>query len=188
MGRGRVELKRIENKINRQVTFSKRRNGLLKKAYELSVLCDAEIALIIFSSRGKLSEFGSSSSGYFLSLSLFHVSYKIYFLVQIPIYTKTLCYLYRSLDFLQHTFFNESVSFTRIVTVFLHLMFFKILLFTPLFTLIKGSFLSVALYEFWGSTNSDRMEEGFRIHIYFFYPTNTLYVYSGIKVSALLLS
>ncbi|KAI5428879.1 agamous-like MADS-box protein MADS3 isoform X1 [Lathyrus oleraceus] len=63
MGRGRVELKRIENKINRQVTFSKRRNGLLKKAYELSVLCDAEIALIIFSSRGKLSEFGSSSSG-----------------------------------------------------------------------------------------------------------------------------
>ncbi|KAK9108514.1 hypothetical protein Syun_024525 [Stephania yunnanensis] len=43
MGRGRVELKRIENKINRQVTFAKRRNGLLKKAYELSVLCDAEV-------------------------------------------------------------------------------------------------------------------------------------------------
>ncbi|XP_042397229.1 MADS-box transcription factor 6-like [Zingiber officinale] len=59
MGRGRVELKRIENKINRQVTFSKRRNGLLKKAYELSVLCDAEVALIIFSTRGKLYEFGS---------------------------------------------------------------------------------------------------------------------------------
>jgi MADS-box transcription factor len=61
MGRGRVELKRIENKINRQVTFAKRRNGLLKKAYELSVLCDAEIALIIFSNRGKLYEFCSSS-------------------------------------------------------------------------------------------------------------------------------
>ncbi|RRT61857.1 hypothetical protein B296_00011017 [Ensete ventricosum] len=59
MGRGRLELKRIENKINRQVTFSKRRSGLLKKAYELSVLCDAEVALIIFSSRGKLFEFGS---------------------------------------------------------------------------------------------------------------------------------
>ncbi|KAL0666175.1 hypothetical protein Bca4012_028879 [Brassica carinata] len=59
MGRGRVEMKRIENKINRQVTFSKRRNGLLKKAYELSVLCDAEVALIVFSSRGKLYEFGS---------------------------------------------------------------------------------------------------------------------------------
>ncbi|KAH6830785.1 AGAMOUS-like 6 [Perilla frutescens var. hirtella] len=62
MGRGRVELKRIENKINRQVTFSKRRNGLLKKAYELSVLCDAEVALIIFSSRGKLYEFASTST------------------------------------------------------------------------------------------------------------------------------
>ncbi|KAF2299250.1 hypothetical protein GH714_031116 [Hevea brasiliensis] len=63
MGRGRVELKRIENKINRQVTFAKRRNGLLKKAYELSVLCDAEVALIIFSNRGKLYEFSSISNG-----------------------------------------------------------------------------------------------------------------------------
>ncbi|KAJ9140578.1 hypothetical protein P3X46_031210 [Hevea brasiliensis] len=62
MGRGKVELKRIENKINRQVTFAKRRNGLLKKAYELSVLCDAEVALIIFSNRGKLYEFCSTSS------------------------------------------------------------------------------------------------------------------------------
>nr|ADC79707.1 SEPALLATA1-like protein [Euptelea pleiosperma] len=62
MGRGRVELKRIENKINRQVTFAKRRNGLLKKAYELSILCDAEVGLIIFSNRGKLYEFCSSNS------------------------------------------------------------------------------------------------------------------------------
>ncbi|XP_071927885.1 MADS-box protein 04g005320 isoform X1 [Coffea arabica] len=62
MGRGKVELKRIENKINRQVTFAKRRNGLLKKAYELSILCDAEVALIVFSNRGKLYEFCSSSS------------------------------------------------------------------------------------------------------------------------------
>ncbi|KAF6148449.1 hypothetical protein GIB67_038804 [Kingdonia uniflora] len=59
MGRGRVELKRIENKINRQVTFAKRRNGLMKKAFELSVLCEAEVALIIFSNRGKLYEFTS---------------------------------------------------------------------------------------------------------------------------------
>jgi MADS-box transcription factor len=63
MGRGRVELKKIENKINRQVTFSKRRAGLLKKAHELSVLCDAEIALIIFSNRGKLYQFGSCNAG-----------------------------------------------------------------------------------------------------------------------------
>ncbi|XP_057961738.1 agamous-like MADS-box protein MADS2 isoform X6 [Malania oleifera] len=62
MGRGKVVLKRIENTINRQVTFAKRRNGLLKKAYELCILCDAEVALIIFSNRGKIYEFCSSSS------------------------------------------------------------------------------------------------------------------------------
>ncbi|CAL9051944.1 unnamed protein product [Musa banksii] len=61
MVRGKTQLKRIENATSRQVTFSKRRNGLLKKALELSVLCDAEIGLIIFSARGKLYEFASSS-------------------------------------------------------------------------------------------------------------------------------
>ncbi|PKU60858.1 Agamous-like MADS-box protein AGL5 [Dendrobium catenatum] len=60
MGRGKIEIKRIENTTNRQVTFCKRRNGLLKKAYELSVLCDAEIALIVFSSRGRLYEYSNS--------------------------------------------------------------------------------------------------------------------------------
>ncbi|KAF7810228.1 agamous-like MADS-box protein AGL19 [Senna tora] len=61
MVRGKTQMKRIENDTSRQVTFSKRRNGLLKKAFELSVLCDAEVALIIFSPRGKLYEFSSSS-------------------------------------------------------------------------------------------------------------------------------
>ncbi|RWW56145.1 hypothetical protein BHE74_00037156 [Ensete ventricosum] len=60
MVRGKTEMKRIENKASRQVTFSKRRNGLLKKAFELSVLCDVEIGLIVFSPRGKLYEFSSS--------------------------------------------------------------------------------------------------------------------------------
>ncbi|XP_015166004.1 truncated transcription factor CAULIFLOWER A-like isoform X2 [Solanum tuberosum] len=59
MGRGKVELKRIENQTNRQVTFSKRRNGLLKKAYELSILCDAEVALLLFSPSGKAYNFAS---------------------------------------------------------------------------------------------------------------------------------
>lgn len=59
MGRGKIEIKRIENTTNRQVTFCKRRNGLLKKAYELSVLCDAEVALIVFSSRGRLYEYAN---------------------------------------------------------------------------------------------------------------------------------
>ncbi|KAL3641459.1 Agamous-like MADS-box protein agl11 [Castilleja foliolosa] len=62
MGRGKIEIKRIENNTNRQVTFCKRRNGLLKKAYELSILCEAEIALIVFSSRGRLYEFGSNNN------------------------------------------------------------------------------------------------------------------------------
>ncbi|CAN1267415.1 MADS-box transcription factor 6 [Linum perenne] len=57
MGRGKVVIKRIENKVNRQITFSKRKNGLLKKASELSILCDADVALIVFSCAGKLSEF-----------------------------------------------------------------------------------------------------------------------------------
>ncbi|XP_043719228.1 agamous-like MADS-box protein AGL11 isoform X2 [Telopea speciosissima] len=61
MGRGKIEIKRIENTTNRQVTFCKRRNGLLKKAYELSVLCDAEVALIVFSSRGRLYEYSNNS-------------------------------------------------------------------------------------------------------------------------------
>nr|QCB92088.1 MADS box transcription factor 22 [Petunia axillaris] len=61
MVRGKVQMKRIENATSRQVTFSKRRNGLMKKAYELSVLCDAEVAVVIFSQRGRLYEFSSSS-------------------------------------------------------------------------------------------------------------------------------
>ncbi|RDX77757.1 Agamous-like MADS-box protein AGL14, partial [Mucuna pruriens] len=61
MVRGKTQMKRIENETSRQVTFSKRRNGLLKKAFELSVLCDAEVALIVFSTRGRLYEFSSSS-------------------------------------------------------------------------------------------------------------------------------
>nr|XP_043639504.1 agamous-like MADS-box protein AGL11 [Erigeron canadensis] len=61
MGRGKIEIKRIENNTNRQVTFCKRRNGLLKKAYELSVLCDAEISLIVFSNRGRLYEYANNN-------------------------------------------------------------------------------------------------------------------------------
>ncbi|KAJ0054173.1 hypothetical protein Pint_01200 [Pistacia integerrima] len=59
MGRGKVTLERIENSTSRQVTFSKRKNGILKKAYELSVLCDAEIAVLIFSPTGKLYQYAS---------------------------------------------------------------------------------------------------------------------------------
>ncbi|KAK9145075.1 hypothetical protein Sjap_004978 [Stephania japonica] len=61
MVRGKTQVKRIENTASRQVTFSKRRNGLMKKAYELSVLCDVNVGLIVFSPKGKLYDFASSS-------------------------------------------------------------------------------------------------------------------------------
>ncbi|CAN6542100.1 unnamed protein product [Malus baccata var. baccata] len=61
MAREKIQIKKIDNATARQVTFSKRRRGLFKKAEELSVLCDADIALIIFSSTGKLFEYASSS-------------------------------------------------------------------------------------------------------------------------------
>nr|WQI83114.1 MADS-box transcription factor [Spirodela polyrhiza] len=70
MGRGKIEIRKIENPISRQVTFSKRRKGLLKKAHELSVLCDAQIGLIVFSERGKMKEFCSDPpAGSVISLS-----------------------------------------------------------------------------------------------------------------------
>lgn len=61
MAREKIQIKKIDNATARQVTFSKRRRGLFKKAEELSVLCDADVALIIFSSTGKLFEYSSSS-------------------------------------------------------------------------------------------------------------------------------
>uniref|UniRef100_A0A0E0LQL4 MADS-box domain-containing protein n=1 Tax=Oryza punctata TaxID=4537 RepID=A0A0E0LQL4_ORYPU len=62
MARGKVQLRRIENPVHRQVTFCKRRAGLLKKARELSVLCDADIGIIIFSAHGKL--YDLATTGY----------------------------------------------------------------------------------------------------------------------------
>jgi hypothetical protein len=45
----KIQMKRIENATNMQVTFSKRINGLLKKYYELSLVCDVEVGIMIFS-------------------------------------------------------------------------------------------------------------------------------------------
>ncbi|XP_007224359.2 agamous-like MADS-box protein AGL104 [Prunus persica] len=62
MRRVKLQIKRIENTTNIQVTFSKRRSGLIKKAYELSVLCDVDVALIMFSPSGRLSLFSGNKS------------------------------------------------------------------------------------------------------------------------------
>jgi hypothetical protein len=61
MARQKIKIKKIDNATARQVTFSKRRRGIFKKAEELSVLCDAEVGLVIFSTTGKLYEYASSS-------------------------------------------------------------------------------------------------------------------------------
>ena len=114
MGRGRVQLKRIENKISRQVTFSKRRTGLLKKAHEISVLCDAEVALIVFSTKGKLFEFSSDSR--FISLFV---------------------YLFASCNILQFSFFllfYESIlstGFHYFLVIYYSLPAYSYILFTP---------------------------------------------------------
>ncbi|NWI84812.1 MEF2B factor, partial [Pitta sordida] len=60
MGRKKIQISRILDQRNRQVTFTKRKFGLMKKAYELSVLCDCEIALIIFNSTNRLFQYAST--------------------------------------------------------------------------------------------------------------------------------
>ncbi|XP_057974767.1 MADS-box protein JOINTLESS isoform X2 [Malania oleifera] len=61
MAREKIQIRKIDNATARQVTFSKRRRGLFKKAEELAVLCDADVALVIFSATGKLFDYSSSS-------------------------------------------------------------------------------------------------------------------------------
>ncbi|KAF6161624.1 hypothetical protein GIB67_002920 [Kingdonia uniflora] len=60
-GRKKINIERIENTGNRQVTFSKRRQGLFKKAGELTTLCGGEIAVITFSPGDKAYSFGNPS-------------------------------------------------------------------------------------------------------------------------------
>ncbi|CAN6339953.1 unnamed protein product [Urochloa humidicola] len=62
MVRGKVQMRRIENPVHRRVTFSKRREGLLKKARELSVLCGADVGVIIFSSTGRVHDLATNGN------------------------------------------------------------------------------------------------------------------------------
>ncbi|XP_072079120.1 agamous-like MADS-box protein MADS9 isoform X1 [Arachis hypogaea] len=72
MGRGKIEIKRIENSSNRQVTYSKRKNGILKKAKEITVLCDAQVSLIIFAASGKMHDYISPSTTLIDILERYH--------------------------------------------------------------------------------------------------------------------
>lgn len=60
-GRRIIQIARMQNPINRQVTFSKRRNGVFKKATELCTLCGANLAIVIFASRNKVYSVGHPS-------------------------------------------------------------------------------------------------------------------------------
>ncbi|KAM3240319.1 hypothetical protein ACQJBY_053790 [Aegilops geniculata] len=60
-GRKKIPMERIEDANRLQVCFSKRRKGLVKKAFELSVLCGAQVALIVFSPAGKPYTYGHTS-------------------------------------------------------------------------------------------------------------------------------
>ncbi|XP_051190045.1 MADS-box transcription factor 23-like [Lolium perenne] len=62
MTRRKIVIRRIENMGKRQATFCKRRSGLLKKAQELAILCDVQVAVIVFSSTGRLYEYASSTT------------------------------------------------------------------------------------------------------------------------------
>jgi hypothetical protein len=59
MGRKKIKIEKISQPKNRQVTFNKRKVGLMKKAMELSILCDCDIALVVFSSDSKLFQYSS---------------------------------------------------------------------------------------------------------------------------------
>ncbi|XP_044406242.1 MADS-box transcription factor 16-like [Triticum aestivum] len=63
MGRlGKFEIKRIQDATGRQVCYSKRRSGIMKKARELAVLCDAQVAVVVLSSTGKHHHFCSDGA------------------------------------------------------------------------------------------------------------------------------
>ncbi|ORZ13072.1 MADS box transcription factor MEF2, partial [Absidia repens] len=59
MGRKKIKIQPIGDERNKQVTFLKRKQGLMKKAYELSVLCNCEVALVIFTSNNRLLQYSS---------------------------------------------------------------------------------------------------------------------------------
>ena len=60
MGRRKIDIVRIDNERHRQVTYTKRKAGLIKKATELAILCDAQVGVIIFGANQKMSVFSNA--------------------------------------------------------------------------------------------------------------------------------
>mmetsp|Transcript_22229 Transcript_22229/g.48490 ORF Transcript_22229/g.48490 Transcript_22229/m.48490 type:complete len:312 (-) Transcript_22229:1032-1967(-) len=61
MSKRRSEIEPIADKRAKQVTFYKRNSGLVKKAHELSVLCDGDVLLVTFSPSGRMLVFSNRS-------------------------------------------------------------------------------------------------------------------------------
>ncbi|RLN28213.1 agamous-like MADS-box protein AGL29 [Panicum miliaceum] len=67
-GRKRIEITLIKDPARRMVTFSKRKSGFFKKALELSLLCGADVAAVVFSPTGRPFAFGDPSVNHVLRL------------------------------------------------------------------------------------------------------------------------
>lgn len=60
-GRQKIDIKKLEKKSSLEVTFSKRKKGIFNKASELSLLCDAQIAIIMMSPHNRPFSYGHPS-------------------------------------------------------------------------------------------------------------------------------
>ncbi|VDD74149.1 unnamed protein product [Mesocestoides corti] len=59
MGRKKIDIKKINDEKTLLVTFAKRKVGLFNKAFELSQLCECQVAILIFTNKNRLHKFAS---------------------------------------------------------------------------------------------------------------------------------
>uniref|UniRef100_A0A1B6G2L2 Serum response factor homolog n=2 Tax=Cicadellinae TaxID=33370 RepID=A0A1B6G2L2_9HEMI len=58
-GRVKIKMEYIDNKLRRYTTFSKRKTGIMKKAYELSTLTGTQVMLLVASETGHVYTFAT---------------------------------------------------------------------------------------------------------------------------------